>query len=148
MRRVIDQLSVFLENHPGRLAHLCRALGDAGVNMRALMVADTQEFGVVRIICDRPLRAQRALEAAGFGVSVADVIAVETPDRPGGLADVLEALDEAGVNVEYAYCFVEPGEGGAAVDVLKVDSPGAQEVLESAGYRVLGPAELYEPDEA
>jgi hypothetical protein len=145
---VIDQLSVFLENQPGRLAHLCRALGDARVNMRALMVADTQEFGVVRIICDRPQTAREVLEAAGFGVSVADVIAVETPDRPGGLADVLEALGESGVNVEYAYCFLEPGEGGSAVDVLKVDDARAQEVLEAAGYRVLGPAELYEPDRA
>ncbi|MDF1542413.1 MAG: ACT domain-containing protein [Anaerosomatales bacterium] len=143
---MLEQLSVFLENHPGRLAHLCRTLGDAGVNMRALMVADTQEFGVVRIICDRPQAGKAALESAGFGVSVAEVVGVEVPDKPGGLADVLEALGEDDVNVEYAYCFIEPGMTGA-VDVLKVDDGRASEVLESAGYRVLRPEDLYVPDD-
>ncbi|MFU8891756.1 MAG: ACT domain-containing protein [Anaerosomatales bacterium] len=143
---MLEQLSVFLENQPGRLAHLCRTLGDAGVNMRALMVADTQEFGVVRIICDRPQAGKTALESAGFGVSVAEVVGVEVPDVPGGLADILEALGEQGVNVEYAYCFIEPGMTGA-VDVLKVDDGRAREVLESAGYRVLRPEDLYVPDD-
>lgn len=145
---MIEQLSVFLENQPGRLADLCRALGDAGVNMRALMVADTQEFGVVRVICDHPRTAKDALEGAGFGVSVADVIAVEVPDRPGGLADVLEALGAESINVEYAYCFVEPGSDGAAVDVLKVDDERGHDVLVAAGFRVLNPTDLYEPDKA
>lgn len=144
---MIEQLSVFLENQPGRLADLCRTLGDAGVNMRALMVADTEEFGVVRIICDHPLAGREALEAAGFGVSVAGVLAVEMPDTPGALADVLEALGTERINVEYAYCFVEPGMR-AAVDVLKVDDDRAREVLESAGYRVLRPEDLYEPDDS
>ncbi len=142
---MIDQISVFLENEPGRLAQLCRTLGDAGVNMRALMVADTESFGVVRIICDRPQAARDALEAASFGVSVARVIAVEVPDRPGGLADVLEALGEEGINVEYAYCFVEPG-SRAAVDVLKVDDERAAAVLESKGLRIVRAGEIYEPD--
>ena len=143
---MLEQLSVFLENQPGRLAHLCRTLGDAGVNMRALMVADTQEFGVVRIICDRPQTGKAALEKAGFGVSVAGVIGVEVPDTPGGLADVLETLGSEGVNVEYAYCFIEPGMTGA-VDVLKVDDDRAREVLQSAGYRVMHPEDLYVPDD-
>jgi hypothetical protein len=139
---MVKQLTVFLENSPGRLAGLTRALGDAGVNMRALMVADTAEFGVVRIICDRPDVAREALEAAGFGVSVTDVIAVEVPDRPGGLADILEILGGIGVNVEYAYCYVEPG-GSAAVDVFRVeDIHGARVALEAAGIRVLDSAEV------
>jgi hypothetical protein len=134
---MVKQLTVFLENAPGRLAELTRVLGDAGVNMRALMVADTAEFGVVRIICDRTEDAQRALEAAGFGVSVTDVLAVEVPDRPGGLADVLEVLGASGVNVEYAYCFVEPS-GQAAIDVFRVeDTARAVEALRAAGIRVL-----------
>lgn len=140
---MIMQLTVFLENSPGRLAGLARALGDAGVNMRALMVADTAEFGVVRIICDRPETARAALESAGFSVSVTNVIAVEMPDRPGGLADILEVLGSAGTNVEYAYCFVEPG-GQAAVDVFRVDdSEAATTALRAAGLRVLGPDEVY-----
>jgi hypothetical protein len=144
---MIEQLSVFLENKSGRLAELTRSLGDAGVNMRALMVADTEEFGVVRIICDRPREARRALESARFGVSVTEVVAVEIPDRPGGLAEVLEALGRVGMNVEYAYCFVEPS-GDAAVDVLKVDDEGATEALRAAGFRVMEPADLYEGDGA
>lgn len=139
---MIKQLTVFLENTPGRLARLTRALGDAGVNMRALMVADTAEFGVVRIICDHPKVAEAALEDAGFSVSVAEVIAAAVPDRPGGLAEVLELLDAQGMNVEYAYCFVEPG-GEDAVDVFRVErAQDAIRVLQDAGIRVLTPEEI------
>jgi hypothetical protein len=144
---MIDQLSVFLENKPGRLAELTRRLGESGINMHALMIAETSDYGVIRIICDTPRRAKELLEAKGFGVSIAHVTAVEIPDRPGGLADVLEVLDAAGVNVEYAYCFVEPS-GDAAVDVFKVDTEGAEAALASAGFRVLQASELYEPDQA
>lgn len=144
---MVEQVSVFLENKPGRLAELTRALGDARINMHALMIADTSEFGVVRIIADQPERACSVLEDRGFGVSVAQVIAVEVPDRPGGLADLLEALGEAGMNIDYAYCFVEPS-GDKAVDVFKVDDPGAESVLAAAGFNVLGPRDLYETDSA
>jgi hypothetical protein len=144
---MIEQVSVFLENKPGHLAQMTRVLADADINMRALMVADTEQFGVVRIICDRPQAARAALEQAGFGVSITWVIAVEIPDRPGGLAEVLEALGAAGVNVEYAYAFVEPG-AAAAVDIFKVDAPGAAEVLMAAGMNVIEPERLYEADVA
>lgn len=140
---MVMQLTVFLENTPGRLAGLTRALGNAGVNMRALMVADTAEFGVVRIICDRPETARRALESAGFSVSVTNVIAVEVPDRPGGLADVLEVIGSAGANVEYAYCFVDPN-GNAAIDVFRVeDGAAVTQSLRQAGIRVLDEDEVY-----
>jgi hypothetical protein len=140
---MVKQLTVFLENTPGRLATLTRAIGDAGVNMRALMVADTTQFGVVRIICDLPDVALDALEGAGFGVTVTDVIAVEVPNRPGALADALEALEAIDVNVEYAYCFVEPG-GAGAIDVLRVESiAAAVAALEAAGMRVLRAEEAY-----
>lgn len=139
---MIDQLSVFLENSTGRLAQLTRALGDAGIDMHALMVADTEEFGVVRIICDRPTEARELLGDLGFGVAITQVTAVEVPDRPGGLADVLEALGSGGVNVEYAYCYVKPG-ADAAVDVFKVDGANADEILRTAGFRVLAAADLY-----
>lgn len=142
---MVEQLSVFLENKSGRLAELCRTLGNARINMHALMVADTAEFGVIRIICDTPERAKGLLEEQGFGVSVTRVLAVEIPDSPGGLADVLEALDGAGMNVEYAYCFVEPS-GDAAVDVFKVDDAAAEDVLAGAGFRCMSAAELYSPD--
>ena len=139
---MVKQLTVFLENSPGRLARLTRALGDAGVNMRALMIADTAEFGVVRIICDRPEDAKVALEESGFSVSVTDVSAVAVPDRPGGLADVLEVLGAQVLNVEYAYCVLEPG-GDCAVDVFRVErAADAVRVLGEAGIRVLRAEEL------
>lgn len=142
---MIEQVSVFLENSAGRLAELTRTLGEAGIDMHALMVADTESFGVVRIICDTPRRAKTLLDEIGFGASITPVTAVEVPDRPGGLADVLEALGRAGRNVEYAYCFVGR-QGESAVDVLKVDDPSAELALAGAGYRVLTPADLYAPD--
>lgn len=144
---MVDQVSVFLENKTGRLAQLCRALGSAGINMHALMVADTEDFGVVRIICDTPHGAKALLEEEGFSASVTPVIAVEIPDTPGGLADVLEALGEGKIGVEYAYCFVEPS-GEAAVDIFKVDAPGADAALSNAGFRTLSAEELYAPDNA
>jgi hypothetical protein len=144
---MVQQLSVFLENSSGRLAELTRALGDAGIDMHALMVADTEAFGIVRIICDTPGAARAILEDCGFSVTLTPVIAVEVPDRPGGLADVLEALGRAGKNVEYAYCFVEPS-GDAAVDVIKVDDPSAVDTLNAAGFRVLEADALYSLDSA
>jgi hypothetical protein len=143
---VIEQLSVFLENRAGRLAEMTRTLGQAGFNMRALVVADTADFGVARVIVDRPNAARAALESAGFGVTVTEMVAVDVPDRPGGLADVLESLDEAGVNVEYAYAVVPPG-GESAVGVLRVENTaGAMAALESAGFDVVRPGTLYAAD--
>ena len=140
---MIAQVSVFLENKSGRLAELTRVLGDAGINMRALMVADTSEFGVVRIVCDRPHAAVSALEGAGFGASLTDVVAIEVPDRPGGLADVLDVLGSEGLNVEYAYCFIDPS-GSAAVDIVRVeDSARAAAALRSADIVVREPETLY-----
>jgi hypothetical protein len=142
---MIQQISVFLENTPGRLGQLTRALGDAGINMHALMVADTEEFGVVRIIADEPHRAKEILDGLGFSAKLTPVVAVEVPDRPGGLADVLEALGDSGINVEYAYAFVEP-KGDNAVDVFKIDVPDSEDALTAAGFRVLVPEDLYSPD--
>lgn len=141
---MIQQVSVFLENTSGRLAQLARSLGDAGIDMHALMVADTSEYGVVRIICDDPVRAESVLDAQGYGVSVTSVLAVEVPNEPGGLASVLETLEAASMNVEYAYCFVQPG-GQGAIDVLKIDDPDAEDALRSAGYRIVSAEETVRP---
>jgi len=142
---MVEQVSVFLENSTGRLAELTRALGDAGIDMHALMVADTESFGVVRIICDTPRSARSILAGLGFSVTLTPVIAVEVPDRPGGLADVLEALGRAGKNVEYAYCFVKPL-GDSAVDVLKVDDLSAVDTLLAEGFTVLPADAVYAVD--
>lgn len=142
----IEQLSVFLQNEPGRLARMCRTLGEAGLNMHALVVADTSEYGVARIICDRPHAAKVHLEREGFAGSVTKVLAVEIPDRPGGLAEVLEALDAGGVNVEYLYCFLRP-DTASAVDILRVEQPDvACELLTAGGFRLVHASQIYEPD--
>jgi hypothetical protein len=139
---MIDQITVFLENDKGRLAALCRALGEAGISMHALTVADAARYGVVRIIADTPARACEALDAAGFRASLTQVLAIEVPDRAGGLAGLLEAFDAANINVEYAYCFA--AEGGKAVDVLRIDGPAdAERIVAEAGFRVVRPDELY-----
>lgn len=133
---MVRQVTVFLENDKGHLAALTRALADADVNMEALTIAETSDYGLVRIVCDTPDAAREALEAAGFRALVTNVIAVTVPNRPGGLADLLDVLDEAGLNIEYGYCF--SAKEGEAVDVLKVAEPErATAALKAAGYEVL-----------
>jgi len=139
---MIDQLTVFLENKKGRLAALCRALGDAGISMHALTIAESERYGVVRIIADNPRLALELLSEQGFRASLTDVLAVEVPDVAGGLARLLEAFEAAGVNIEYAYCFA--ASGGKAIDVLRLDDFAAGEAaIKSIGYRVIEAEELY-----
>ncbi|RVU97298.1 amino acid-binding protein [Coriobacteriales bacterium OH1046] len=135
---MIMQLTVFLENSEGRLAALCRTLADANINMSALTIAETSDYGVVRIICNDVFRAVDVLEDAGFRAAKTKVLAVELPDRPGALAELLEALDSTKVNIEYGYCFQTNGE--VAIHVLKIkpeDRPIAEEAIAGAGFKLL-----------
>lgn len=142
MNNMIDQVTVFLENKKGRLAALCRALGDAGVSMHAMTVADTTDYGIVRIISDSPDKARETLMEAGFRVTLTKVFAIAVPNRAGALADLLEALDRAEVNVEYAYCFAI--EGDMAIDVLRIEGDcNIKETIEAAGFRLLEAHEIY-----
>src|SRR6266581_5489302 len=97
----VEQISVFIENKSGRLAEIARLLGEAGINIRALSLADTTDFGILRLIVNDAEKAKAVLKERGFTVSKTEVVAVEIPDRPGGLADLLQVLDEGGINVEY-----------------------------------------------
>ena len=137
---MIDQLTVFLENTKGRLTSLCRALGDADIQMHSLALADTTDYGIARIICDDPKGAVAAISEAGFTANLTKVVAVEVPDVPGGLADVLDVLDAAGLNIEYSYGFAD-ARAGATV-AFKVDE-AAIGALEGAGFKVLHPEDLY-----
>ena len=117
-----SQLSIFLENRPGSLAEVMEVLARAGVNIRALSLADTAEFGVLRLIADRLEAAQAALREQGFRAQVTEVVAVEVPDRPGALSRVLTAFREAGVTVEYMYAFVGRTAAGAVM-VFRLSDP-------------------------
>lgn len=102
-----EQLSIFLENKAGRLADVTRTLNDAGINIRALSLADTSDFGIVRlIVCDHE-RAKAVLKEKGFTIGRTAVVAVEVEDKPGGLNNILQLLSEASINVEYMYAFVQ-----------------------------------------
>ncbi len=142
---MISQLTVFLENEKGRLAEATRAIADAGINMHSLYLADTQDFGVARMLCDTPELAAEKLKAAGWRAAVTPVLGVRVPDVPGGLAKLLEFLDEADINVEYGYCISV--EGGNAIDVLKVSSDAdIEEMLSKAGFDAVKPEDIYVVD--
>jgi hypothetical protein len=125
----ITQISVFLENRKGRLYDVCTLLGDHGVNIRALTIAETESFGVLRIVVDKCDAAVKLLRDNGFVANFTDVVAVEVPDRPGGLAAVLKVFAENDVNVEYMYGFVEKHSDKALLVFRFEDAEAAQQVL-------------------
>lgn len=141
---MITQLSVFLANEKGRMAGLCRTLADADINMHSLFVADTEDFGVVRIFCDTPLAAAAALREAGYRAGTTKVLAVRIPNRKGGLADLMEFLDSANVNVEYCYCFLANAD--YAIDALKVAGEDVEAALADAGFDLVKAEEIYRED--
>lgn len=140
----IHQLSMFLENKPGRLSEPCRVLAEADINILTLSVADTQQFGILRLIVRDWERAKQVLEASGCVVNVTEVVATEVEDRPGGLASILEIIESAGLNIEYMYAFTFRT-GDRAVIVFRFDNPDlAIAALQSKGVNIIGGVELYE----
>ena len=138
----IRQISIFLENKPGQLSAICRALADAGINIATLSLADTADFGIVRMIVDDHERAKAVLAADGHVSNVREVIAVCVPDRPGGMAEVMQVLDRAGANIEYSYAFAFH-KGEKAVLVFRfTDNAKAESALKAAGYTTLGEDEV------
>ena len=132
----IKQISIFAENKPGRMAGVAKALGDAGVNIRALTIAEAGDFGVIRMVVDDTERGYTALREKGFMVSETDVLAVEIKDIPGGLHEIVNSLGMNNINVEYAYAFVT-AKAERAMLILRVDDvKRAAEVLSEAGVRV------------
>jgi hypothetical protein len=129
----VKQISVFLENKKGRLAEVTRTLSHEKINIRALSLADTADFGVLRIIVDNPDRSLTILKSHGFVAQVTEVVAVEVEDRPGGLSRILEVLDQDNVNVEYMYAYVEKSRENAIVICRIDDRERALQVLEKNG---------------
>lgn len=139
----VEQISVFLENRPGGLEQVTGILKQAGINIRTLTLADTSDFGVLRMIVNDVDTASRVLKENGFRVSRTNVVAVEVPDRPGGLHGILDVLAKHGINVEYLYAFVERS-GENAVMIFRFDAPDkAIEILKQNNLTVLPGSKLY-----
>lgn len=138
----ITQISIFLENKKGRLFEAAATLGRAHVDIKALTIAENEDFGVLRLIVDKPDEALAALKENGFVASLTDIVAVEVSDRPGGLAEVLAILNEQDLNVEYMYAFVEKTEEKAIV-VFRFDNiDKAVTVLTKNNIRVIGKKDI------
>jgi hypothetical protein len=139
----VEQISIFLENKPGGLAGVTKVLKDAGVNIRALSLADTSDFGILRLIVNDVAKAKQVLKENGFAVGKTHVIAVEVPDRPGGLHSILELFTRDGINIEYMYAFVERS-GENAVIIFRIDAiDQAIESLQRGGFTVLPGEKVY-----
>ncbi len=139
----VEQISIFLENKAGRLADVTRVLSEAGVNIRALSLADTSDFGILRLIVDDNDKAKAALKKNGFTMGKTDVVAVEVEDRPGGLSRILGILSKQNINVEYMYAFVQHS-GKDAVIIFRFDDlDAAVKALQENDVKVLEGKTVY-----
>jgi len=139
----VEQISIFLENKPGALESVMRLLKDANINIRSLSLADTSDFGILRLIVNDANKALKVLNDNGLRVSRTSVVAVEVPNRPGGLHSILATLAQHGINVEYLYAFIEKS-GENAVIIFRFDAPDdAVDVLLKNGFTVLPGERLY-----
>ena len=140
----VKQLSLFVENQPGSLSKVCKVLKDGGFNIRTLSLADTPQYGILRLLIREHEAVKAALEAAGFIVKITDVFALSVPDRPGGLADILAIFDRYNVSIEYMYAFTGAAAGRAYVVLRVDDSAAAEGTLKIGGVTLLADAEMKE----
>ncbi|MCL2003694.1 MAG: ACT domain-containing protein [Oscillospiraceae bacterium] len=135
---MLKQITVFLENKPGRMEEVTGCLADAGVNLHALSIADTTDFGILRIIVSDPDRAEAALKERGFMVKTADVVAAAMGHRPGGLHHILKGLKALDVSIEYMYALTSRHSDHAAIVILSLANQAASvEKLKAAGFPLL-----------
>jgi hypothetical protein len=142
MKVNIQQLSVFLENKPGRLANVAQVLRDNSINIRALTIADTSDFGILRMIVNHPQKAFEVLKTSGFTVKANSVVAVEIDDREGIFYDIMNLCDKNSLNVEYTYSFVEQHSNKAILFLRFDDCDKAIRTLSENGYKLLTDAEV------
>ncbi len=141
----VKQLSIFLENRKGRLLEVTQALKKNSINIRALALAESAEFGILRLVVNNPEKAKSALSGSGFTVKEQDVFAVEVEDAPGSFCEVVRLLSENDINVDYTYAFV--GESSRAVLIFKVDDDHfdkALSALEAGGIKLVEPVFFYD----
>jgi len=138
----VEQISIFLENKSGRLAEVTSVLSDADINIRALYLADTADFGILRLIVNDTEKARQVLRDNGFTVEKTKVVAIEVPDRPGGLTSILNSIKDEGINVEYMYAFVEKS-GENAIVIFRFDEiEKSIDILRKAGVKIMEGEEL------
>ena len=138
----LNQLSIFLENKPGALSSPCRLLAKAGINILTFALADTQQFGILRLMVHDWEKAKEVLEKHGYVVKLTEVVALEVPDRPGGLADLLEVVEQAKVNVEYMYAFTVKQSGKGLLAFRFNDPDAAIKALQARNVNVVGNLDL------
>ncbi len=140
----VKQISVFVENKTGKLAEVTRYIADNNINMKALSVADTHDFGILRIICEDHESAVKVLKDGGYVIAETEVLAVEIPDRPGSLAEILEVLVKADIAVEYTYAFLSVKNIGHAYMIFRVDDNiNAKTALVNEGFNVVNKETLF-----
>lgn len=141
---LISQISVFLENKQGRLAEVTRILGENNIDISALSIADTTDFGILRLIVNQPGKAIEILQQHGFAASINSVIAIEVEDKPGGLSKALLILDKKGISIEYMYAFVGTCKNENAMVLLRVEDPqSALEILKNEDFIIKSPNDVY-----
>ncbi|NLK17558.1 MAG: ACT domain-containing protein [Clostridiales bacterium] len=133
---MVKQLSVFIENRPGRLYKITQLLSQHNIDLVMLSIADTKEFGILRIITSDIEKSFRVLKEAGYTVSITEMIGVEVPDRPGGLAEVLAVFDRCGISIEYLYSFARTSDKIAIILFRVEDSQSALEKLMEAKVKL------------
>jgi hypothetical protein len=140
----LKQLSVFLENRPGHLSRVCEVLAEAGINIVTMTLADTSEFGILRLIIRDWSRSKEVLDAAGYAVKTTDVMAIEVADDPGGLEKILKTAEAGGLSVEYMYAFACKVKKNALIVIRFEDPDHACAVMKDAGIGILSAAEFYQ----
>jgi hypothetical protein len=140
----VKQISVFMENRAGRLEEITGILAKNAINIRALSLADTSDFGILRLIVDNPEKAHEILKKESFTVRENEVIATEVEDKPGGLHDILSLFSKSGISIEYMYAFLERKHQDRAVLVIRVEAAAkAIKTLQDAGKHLLTAEEIY-----
>jgi hypothetical protein len=141
----MKQVSIFIENKTGSLSTVCKVLAEGGINLRALSIADTQDFGILRIIVENTEKTMEILKKNGYICKTNSVLAVEIPDQPGAMASIMDIVSVPGVSVEYAYAFASHKANDSAYMIFRVSGyETAKEVLEKAGIHLLTKEELFE----
>ncbi len=138
----VKQISIFMENRPGRISAVTRLLGDNGIDIRAMSLADTTDFGILRVVVNDADKCMSVLSNAGFSARATNVVAAALEDKPGGLASVMETLYENNIGVEYMYSFITREDGKAYVMLRVDDNDFTSSVLTEKGFKLLEESDL------